>query len=74
MAFRSVSCGMMGPEVVAIQEGLNKFYNRWLLEPDGVFGNETNKVMCRFQKEQGMVSPDGLQELLRGQPCYPSKI
>ena len=43
MALRSVSCGMTGLDVVAIQEGLNKFYNQWLLNPDGVFGNETNK-------------------------------
>jgi len=60
MALRSVSCGMTGPDVVAIQQGLNKFYNQWLLNPDGVFGNETNKVVCRFQEEQGMVPPDGI--------------
>ena len=60
MALRSVSCGIMGPDVVAIQQGLNKFHNQWLLDPDGVFGNETNKVVCRFQEEQGMVPPDGI--------------
>src|SRR6516162_1975023 len=60
MALRNLSCGMAGPDVMAIQQGLNKFYNQCLLDTDGAFGDETNSVVCQFQEEQGMVPPDGI--------------
>ena len=60
MALRSVVIWHGGAGCRGDPDGLNKFYNQWLLELNGVFGNETTKVVCRFQEEQGMVPPDGI--------------
>ncbi|MFL5245462.1 MAG: peptidoglycan-binding protein [Gemmataceae bacterium] len=60
MALRNVMIGTSGPDVRAVQEGLNKFFQNRVLDPDGNFGPETDKVVRRFQQSQGMTPPDGI--------------
>src|SRR5947209_2617480 len=60
MALRNVMIGTSGPDVRAVQEGLNKFFQNQVLDPDGNFGPETDKVVRRFQQSQGMIPPDGI--------------
>lgn len=60
MKLRNVMKGSIGPDVKAVQEGLNRYYNAHLLIEDGKFGNETNKLVRRFQESKGMVPPDGI--------------
>ena len=51
MGLRSVSRGMKGNDVKAIQEGLNKYYGSTVLDTDGDFGGNTDRVVRQFQKE-----------------------
>jgi hypothetical protein len=60
MGLRNVKMGDSGPDVRAVQEGLNKFFQNPVLDPDGKFGSETDKVVRRFQRSQGMIPPDGI--------------
>ncbi len=60
MGLRNVMKGSVGPDVRAVQEGLNQFYQKRVLVPDGVFGGETDKVVRRFQQSQGLTPPDGI--------------
>jgi hypothetical protein len=60
MKLRNVMKGATGPDVKAIQEGLNKYYKKRVLAEDGVFGNQTDKVVRRFQESEGMIPPDGI--------------
>jgi Putative peptidoglycan binding domain len=60
MKLRNVMKGATGPDVKAIQEGLNKYYKKRVLAEDGVFGKETEKVVRRFQESEGMIPPDGI--------------
>ncbi|HMD20898.1 MAG TPA: peptidoglycan-binding domain-containing protein [Alloacidobacterium sp.] len=59
MKLRSVSKGMKGPDVKAIQEGLNKYYRERVLETDGDFGGNTDRVVREFQQENG-IDVDGV--------------
>jgi hypothetical protein len=60
MGLRNVQRGSRGPDVKAVQEGLNKFFGKKLLVEDGIFGNETDKVVRRFQELNDMSPPDGI--------------
>jgi len=60
MKLRNVMKGSIGPDVKAIQEGLNKYYKSCVLAEDGKFGNQTDKIVRRFQESKGMVPPDGI--------------
>ena len=59
MKLRSVSKGMHGPDVKAIQEGLNKYYGKAVLDTDGDFGGNTDRVVRQFQQENGL-TVDGI--------------
>lgn len=59
MKLRNVSKGMHGPDVKAIQEGLNKYYGRTVLDPDGDFGDNTDRVVRQFQQERNL-TVDGI--------------
>ncbi len=54
MKLRSVSKGMNGPDVKAVQEGLNKYYGKKVLDPDGAFGDNTDRVVRQFQQENNL--------------------
>jgi peptidoglycan hydrolase-like protein with peptidoglycan-binding domain len=60
MKLRHVMKGATGPDVKAVQEGLNKYYKKRVLAEDGAFGNETDNVMRRLRASKGMVRPDGI--------------
>jgi peptidoglycan hydrolase-like protein with peptidoglycan-binding domain len=74
MGLRNVRKGSTGPDVLAIQQGLNKYYNKHVLDEDGVFGNETDRVVQQFQHEKGMDPPDGIVGPIRGRRCFPSWV
>ena len=59
MKLRSISRGMKGPDVKAVQEGLNKYYGDKVLDPDGDFGGNTDRVVRQFQRENS-ISDDGI--------------
>jgi len=46
--------------VKAVQQGLNKYYQKPVLVDDGIFGNNTDRVVRQFQQEKGMTPPDGI--------------
>jgi peptidoglycan hydrolase-like protein with peptidoglycan-binding domain len=56
---RKIRIGDRGPDVLAIQEGLNRTGRVGFLEPDGKFGNNTDKAVRRFQRLRGL-DPDGI--------------
>jgi len=58
MKLRSISRGMKGPDVKAVQEGLNKYYGDKVLDLDGDFGGNTDRVVRQFQRENS-ISDDG---------------
>jgi hypothetical protein len=60
MPLRNVRIGSTGPDVKAVQKGLNKYYGRTVLVEDGIFGNNTDRVVRQFQTEKKMVPPDGI--------------
>src|SRR6516162_7665183 len=60
MPLRNVMKGSKGPDVKAIQQGLNKYYQKHVLDEDGVFGPQTDAVVRRFQEANGMSPPDGI--------------
>src|SRR5215468_5784553 len=60
MRLRNVMMGTRGPDVKAVQKGLNKYYGRTVLVEDGIFGNNTDRLVRRFQTEKKMVPPDGI--------------
>jgi len=60
MGLRNVRIGCTGPDVKAVQQGLNKYYGKKVLVDDGIFGNNTDRVVRKFQTEKGMVPPDGI--------------
>jgi len=59
MKLRSVRQGMNGPDVKAVQEGLNKYYGRKVLVTDGAFGGNTDRVVRQFQHEKTLTA-DGI--------------
>jgi hypothetical protein len=60
MGLRNISLGSRGPDVFAVQQGLNKYYGRHVLDEDGAFGSNTDRVVRQFQDEKGMRPPDGI--------------
>jgi peptidoglycan hydrolase-like protein with peptidoglycan-binding domain len=56
---RNVQMGSTGPDVKAIQQGLNKYYGRTVLVEDGKFGGNTDRIVRRFQTEKKL-APDGI--------------
>lgn len=60
MSLRNISIGSKGPDVMAVQQGLNKYYGRQVLVPDGDFGHNTLRVVKQFQAEKRMLPPDGV--------------
>lgn len=52
---RSLRHGDVGPDVRAIQEGLNKALFDVFLDPDGKFGTNTEKAVRLFQHRKGLV-------------------
>ena len=62
--------GMTGPDVKAIQEGLNVADQQHSLDPDGKFGNETDKAVRRFQTANNL-EPDGIVGPLTRAALFP---
>jgi peptidoglycan hydrolase-like protein with peptidoglycan-binding domain len=60
MNLRNVMRGSKGPDVLAIQQGLNKYYRKQVLKEDGVFGSGTDTLVRKFQEANGMAPPDGI--------------
>lgn len=59
MKIRNVMQGMHGPDVKAVQQGLNKVYPKQPIKDDGAFGTNTDKAVRRFQEARGL-NPDGI--------------
>ncbi|HLK81440.1 MAG TPA: peptidoglycan-binding domain-containing protein [Xanthobacteraceae bacterium] len=59
MPLRNVMMGSTGPDVKAVQQGLNKHCGRTVLVDDGIFGTNTDRVVRRFQTEKKL-APDGI--------------
>jgi hypothetical protein len=69
IGYRGLRFGDEGPAVVLLQQRLNQL--RFFLTVDGVFGNETDDAVRRFQRGAGLpvtgiVGPETQQALLRG--------
>ena len=52
MPIRSLSTGMVGPDVKALQEALNAWGATPKLVTDGKFGHNTDAAVKAFQKKQ----------------------
>jgi hypothetical protein len=51
---------MSGPEIVRLQEALNKWLGpQGFLVADGVYGPRTERAVAAFQRSQGSLAPDG---------------
>ena len=50
---------MTGPDVRAVQEGLNTRNPKNRLDPDGIFGPETDRAVRDYQRNNGL-DPDGV--------------
>jgi peptidoglycan hydrolase-like protein with peptidoglycan-binding domain len=65
---RDLAYGMRGEDVRALQEGLNEYFGRRRLEPDGRFGNQTRAAVEAFQKaNRGTGRRDGSPDGIVGQ-------
>ena len=60
MGLRSAKRGASGPDVKAVQQGLNKYYKAAVLVEDGVFGPATERVVRQFQAETQVLAVDGI--------------
>jgi peptidoglycan hydrolase-like protein with peptidoglycan-binding domain len=67
---RNVRMGSTGPDVKAVQQGLNKYYGRKVLVDDGKFGGNTDRVVRRFQTEKKL-APDGIAGPITRSALFP---
>jgi len=70
MGLRSVKQGSKGADVRAIQQGLNKYYQKRVVDEDGDFGGETDRVVRQFQKENDL-DPDGVVGAVTRSALFP---
>src|SRR5262249_8331444 len=68
---RNVRRGSVGPDVQAVQQGLNTFYGKHLLKDDGIFGHNTDLTVRRFQDEYGMAPADGVVAPITRSALFP---
>lgn len=59
MALRNPKQGSTGADVRAVQQGLNKYYGKHVLNEDGIFGPKTDKAVRQFQTERKLTA-DGI--------------